>query len=150
VVDAPPMERLVAVVLKSAAVALVVVKFPPFNARFPEVVILPDAPLIVKLVAVISFAPRDRALTIAGSERSIALVIPPLADCILIPDAKVSLVSRLPIKRSCEGGVGLLPSASDRYVYPPDPARVLSVKFASFKVKAIFLPDEVVIVLPPL
>lgn len=121
VVAAPPIERLVVVVLNKAAVVLVVVMFPPFMAILPAVVMFPEDPAILKLVRlmfpvvpVISFAPSDKALTISGSERSMALVIPPFEDCILIPEDSASLVSRLSSNRSWEGRVVLSPSARDR------------------------------------
>src|SRR5205814_8220321 len=98
-------------VLRSVAVADVVVRSPPLRARSPEVVMLPVAPAIEKLVAVTSLAPRERALTISGSERSMALVMPPAEDWILIPAGRASLVSRFSNRASWEGGVGLLPLA---------------------------------------
>lgn len=121
VVASPPIDRLVAVVLKSVAVALVVVISPPFTAISPAVVMLPVVPSKSKLVIsifpvvpVMLFAPKDIALTISGSDRSNALVIPPFADCIVIPDDSVSPVSRFSRRRRLEGRVELLPSESER------------------------------------
>jgi len=157
VVASPPMDRLVAVVLKSVAVEFVVVMSPPFSARSPAVVMLPVVPTTSKLVRsmfpvvpVILFAPIDMALTISVSDRSIALVIAPPDDWMVIPDGSVSPVSRFSRRRSCEGGVGFAPSARVSLVYPDDPAKVLRVKLASFSVKAMLRPVDVVMVLPPL
>jgi len=157
VAASPPIERFVAVVLKSVAEELVVVMSPPFTAISPAVVMFPEVPVTEKfvrlmfpVVPVISFAPRDKALTISGSERSIALVIPPPEDCILIPEDSASVVSRLSRRRSWVGRIVLSPSDSDNDVYPVDPGVVFNVKFASVSVKAMFLPVDVVIVFPPL
>ena len=52
VVAAPPIDKLVALVLNNVAVAFVVVRSPPFKARSPDDVISPvnvDAPSIVKV-----------------------------------------------------------------------------------------------------
>ena len=93
VVAAPPIFKDVALVLKTEAEAAVVVKFPPLAAMSPAVVIRPEDPVIEKLVAEMSLAPKERALAISGSERSMALVIPPAADWTLIPAAMLRLVS---------------------------------------------------------
>jgi len=90
----PPIVRSVAPVVKMVAVAAVVVKSPPLTATSPLVVILPVPPVILKLVAVTSLAPRARALTRSVSERSIPEVIPPAAAWTLIPAARISLASR--------------------------------------------------------
>ena len=157
VVASPPMDRFVAVVLKIVAVGLVVVISPPLTAISPVVVISPVDPFTSKLVRsmfpvvpVTLFAPRDRALTISESDRSIAFVIAPPDDWMSTPDVSVSPVSRFSRRRSCEGGVGFAPSARVSLVYPVDPARVLRVKLASFSVKAMLRPVDVVMVLPAL
>ena len=49
---------------------MVVVMSPPLIAALPAVVIRPDDPVIDKLVAVMSLAPSDKALTISASDRS--------------------------------------------------------------------------------
>ena len=81
VVAAPPILRVVAVVLNTVAVPLVavVISF-PLTAISPLVVMLPVDPATEKLVAVISFSPRDKAFTISGSDRSMAFVMPPAED----------------------------------------------------------------------
>src|SRR5579884_1964291 len=90
VVAAPPTLTVVAFVLNRLPVVLVVVTEPPLAATFPAVVILPFDPVIEKLVAVTSLAPKDRALTIAASDRSIPLVIaPPPVEVTLIAAPKV-------------------------------------------------------------
>ena len=52
----------------------------PVAVIVPEVLMFPFEPVIEKLVAVTSLAPNDNAVTISGSDRSIAVVIPPAAD----------------------------------------------------------------------
>jgi len=90
VVAAPPTLSVVAPVLKTLAVAAVVVNEPPFNAAFPLLVISPLVPLTEKLVPVILPVPIAIALTILGSDRSSAVVIaPPPEEIILIPAGKV-------------------------------------------------------------
>ena len=164
-VAAPPMLRVVAPVLKSVAVAAVVVISPPLTARSPEVVIspvavmvpavviLPFEPLIEKLVAMTSFAPRERAVTIAGSERSRALVIAPPAEVTLIPAVRASLVSWLETSTSCAGEEVLVPSASAKTEEPVAPAAVVTEKLLSVvvlaRVNAISRASVVVMVLPP-
>src|SRR5256885_6072672 len=76
----PPIFKVVAPVLKRFPVVAVVVIDPPLIARLPAVVISPLAPVIEKLVAVTSLAPRERAFTIAASERSRPIVIAPPPD----------------------------------------------------------------------
>ena len=115
-VATPPIFKVVAVVLKIFPVALVVVIDPPLTATLPLVVILPEEPVIEKFVPNILLVPEDKALVMFTPEASMALVIPPAADCILIPEGSVSLVSWLLIRRSWEGGVGLLPSLKERLV----------------------------------
>ena len=56
------------------------VKSPPLTAISPAVVIRPVAPATEKLVAVMSLAPSDKALTISASDRSMPLVMVPAAD----------------------------------------------------------------------
>lgn len=75
--EAPKALIVVAFALKSVAFVFVVVISPPLTAISPAVVISPVEPVIEKLVAVTSFAPRDNALTISESDKSRALVIPP-------------------------------------------------------------------------
>ena len=87
------MLRVVAVVLKMFPVVLVVVIDPPLTAILPLVVILPEEPVTEKFVPNILLVPVANALVILTFVASIALVIPPAADCIFIPDGSVSLVS---------------------------------------------------------
>jgi hypothetical protein len=80
VAASPPIERAVAPVSKSVAVVFVVVRSPPLTAISPVVDRFPFEPVIEKLVAVMSFAPRESAFTISESERSSAFVIAPPAE----------------------------------------------------------------------
>ena len=80
VVAAPPILKLVALVLNKVAVALLVVKSPPLTATSPEVVMFPVAPVIDQEVALTSLAPKANAVTISASDKSIPVVIPPAAD----------------------------------------------------------------------
>ena len=152
VVAAPPMARVVALVLNREAVSEVVVKSPPLTAMSPAVVIRPDEPVTEKLVAVMSLAPSDRAFPICSSDKSMPVVMVPASDWIRIPAGKASVVSRFSISSSWEGGVVLAPSERDRYVYPVDPAAVLMANresvVVSARVKAMFLASVVVMVLP--
>jgi hypothetical protein len=111
---AAPIVRLVAVVSKLKVVEEEVIS-PPFIAISPEEVIFPEVPAILKLVAVMSFVPNDSAFTISGSERSMALVIAPAADWILIALANGSSESRFSNNINCPGGAELLPSAKEKY-----------------------------------
>ena len=98
VVEAPPIFRVVAVELRRLNVVWLVKISPPLTLRSPPVVISPLAiivplveifpfdPVSVKLAEVMSFDPRERALTISGSDRSRALVIPPADDWTRIPE----------------------------------------------------------------
>ena len=114
VVAAPPMFKVVAVVLKRFAVVLVVVRLPPLIAKLPDVVASPVNPVMVKLLPMILLSPNDIALVISVSDTSIPLVIPPFEDWIVIPDDKLSLVSRLSITRRLEGRLVLTPSDKER------------------------------------
>ena len=86
VVAALPIFKVVAVVLKRFPVVWVVANVPelalilPVAVMVPSVEIFPFAPVKVKWVEVISLAPKERALTISGSDKSMALVIAPAAD----------------------------------------------------------------------
>src|SRR5256885_5007665 len=80
------MFNVVEPVLKRLPVDAVVESVPPETATLPEVVMFPFDPVMEKLVAMTSLAHKERALTIAASERSSALVIAP-------PPEEVTLVS---------------------------------------------------------
>lgn len=77
---APPMFKVVALTLKTEAVAADVVRLPPSTPTLPDVEKLPFAPLIDQNVPSKSFAPVLIAVPISESETSIAVVIPPAAD----------------------------------------------------------------------
>ena len=113
VVAAPPMFRVVAFVLNTVAVpAVLVVMSLPLTARSPDVVMLPVEPSREKLEAVISFAPRLRALTILASDRSTAVVTPPPPEEeILSPIGRILFVSALSISTNCVGSFVPVPSA---------------------------------------
>ena len=91
-----------------------VVISPPLTAISPEVVISPELPVIEKLVAVTSLAPKERALTISVSERSKALVMVPASDCILMPVDRASSRSKFSTSKSWDGGEVLAPSVKDK------------------------------------
>ena len=101
-----------------------------------------------------SFAPRESAFTISGSERSSAFVIPPAADWILIPAASTSSTSRFSTNINWLGGVVLVPFAKAKYEYPAPPAAVVTVKLGSVavfrRVNAISRPSVASIVFPVL
>ena len=126
----------------------------PLAVTAPEVVMSPVEPVIEKLLAATSFAPKLNALTISESDKSIPLVIPPAADCTFIPAATASLVSKLLTETNWEGALLLEPFAKANELYAPDPAAVVTVKLESVavsaRVKAISRASVVVIVLPPL
>ena len=93
-VAAPAKLTVVAAVLNRFADVAVVVIFPPFTARFPEVVIFPLLPVMLKLDPTTSFAPSASAVTIFASERSIAVVIgAPPDEVTLIPAGSVFVVA---------------------------------------------------------
>ena len=122
--------------LKRVAVPVVVVVIsPPFTAMSPLVVIFPVAPASVKLVEVISFEPRESAFTISGSDRSRAFIIPPAADCILIPENMGSLVSRFSTNTICPAGVGFEPLASENWLKLVEPAEAVALKLPSVSVR---------------
>jgi hypothetical protein len=58
----------------------VVVISAPFTAKSPAVVIFPFVPAMDQLVAVTSFAPKERAVSISASERSIPISTVPASD----------------------------------------------------------------------
>lgn len=153
VVASPAMFSVVAEVLKMLAEAAVVVIFPPFTAMSPPVVIFPLLPVIEKFVAVMLLAPRDKALFISVSERSRALVIPPAADCILIPAVTARSKSKLSIRISWVGSVVPVPLARVKEEYPVEPSAVVIVNLesvaVSVRVKAMSLLSVVAMVLPP-
>ena len=148
-VVAPPMFRVVTFVLNTVPVVLrEVVMSPPLTAISPEVVMLPVAPATEKVAPVILFKPKDNALTISGSDRSSAFVIPPASDLILIPENIGSSVSRFSTNTICPAGDGLDPSANANCEKPADPAEVVALKLAFVSVNSISLPVDVVIKLP--
>ena len=116
VVAAFPIFKVVALVLNREAVVEVVVKSPPLTATSPAVVMFPEAPVKLKLVAVMSLAPKAKAFTISASDRSKALVIVPDSDCTLMPEISASSVSRFSTNNNCDGAPVLVPSARPRYV----------------------------------
>src|SRR5258708_4362382 len=79
-VAALPSVRVVAFASKMDAFDAVVERTPPLRAALPLVVMLPDVPLIEKLVAWIFPVPKDNALVILEPEISMAVVIPPPAE----------------------------------------------------------------------
>ena len=83
--DPYPPPKVVLAVDAIFNVPAVVVISPPFTATSPDVVMFPVAPAIDQYVPERSFSPVERAVTISASERSIPVVIPPAADCILRP-----------------------------------------------------------------
>ena len=100
-VAAPPMLRVVALVLNTVAVPVpVVVISEPLTAISPEVVMFPELPAMEKKVPLTSLAPKARAVAILLSDRSIPVVIAPPADVTFMPEVRASLVSALFIKRS--------------------------------------------------
>lgn len=148
-----PPPKVVSAELAIFKVPAVVVMSPPLTATSPAVVIFPAAPVIDQLFPDRSFNPLDNAVTISASDRSMAVVISPAADWILIPAGRASFTSRFSINSSCAGGVGLLPSRSDSLVNDPDPDAVCTSKLASVavsdNVNPISLPSVVTMVLPP-
>ena len=150
---APPIFRVVAFELNRLAVVAVVVKDPPFTATFPEVVILPLEPVIVKLVPTTLFVPRAMAVAILAPDKSIPVVNPPPPDeVILRPVGTVCVADWLSINTSWLGLVPVVPAALTNALYPVDPSAVVTTKLelvaVAARVNAISLELLVVIVLP--
>src|SRR5579885_2293835 len=74
VVASPPILKEVALALKRLAELLVVERVPPLTARLPEVVMSPEDPVILNLVAVTLVAPKEREVSMVEEERSRAVV----------------------------------------------------------------------------
>jgi len=153
-VAAPPILRVVAPLLKRVALVEVVVRAPPLSAKLPAEEILPVVPVTEKLVPEILPVANVIALTIAGSERSRALVMaPPPDEVILIPAARVLEALALSTRINWLGVVALAPAARENLLKPVEPLAVVTLKLESVavsaKVKAISLLFVVEIVLPP-
>jgi len=153
-VAAPPTLRVVAPVLKILAVVAVVESVPPFTATFPDVVILPEVPVIEKFVPIMLPVPTDSAFVIFPPERSIPVVIPPPPDEILKAVGSTRIVSALLISTSSFGSAVPEPACLMNFVSPVDPVVVVTIKFEAVavlaKVNAISLLLVVVMALPPL
>ena len=154
-VAAPPTLRVVAPVLKILAVVAVVESVPPFTATFPDVVILPEVPVIEKFVPIMLPVPTDSAFVIFPPERSIPVVIPPPPDEeIFNPTGNAKLVLALSSSTNSFGFAVPEPSALMNFVSPVEPVAVVTVKFELVvvlaNVKAISLLLFVVIVFPAL
>ena len=103
---------------------------------------------------VMSFGPNAMAVTILGVETSIAVVIPPPPEeVILRAVGKTLSASTLSINTNWVGSEVPVPLALLKAIYPVESSAVVTVKLESTavlaKVKAISLEVVVVMVFPP-
>src|SRR5579884_1713018 len=155
VVAAPPTLRVVAVELNRLPVVLVVERVPPLTATFPAVVLLPEDPVMEKLVAETLVAPRAKEVSIVEDDRSKAVVTwPPEVPATLKATGRALSTSLFWIRTSSLGSATPAPSALENLVSPVEPVAVVIVRLESVavsaKVKARSRLLVVVMVLPPL
>ncbi len=148
------MFNVVTFVLNKFPDPAVVVTSPPLTAISPAEVILPLPPATEKFVPERSFAPNERAVTIVGSDTSIAVVTPLVPDeVILKPIGRIRSASALSIRTIWFGSEAPTPSARMNSVPAVDPVAVVMMNRESVAVSAnvneISRPSDVVIVFPP-